>query len=261
MLLFARALHQTRAPARHALARFAAAPGPRDASARPADGSVAVKIEIAPALRAALKLPGKQRKTRCFVEDRADERALRDAIETKVPALRLADYALEDRNGTVVVEGAAPEPEPEPAAPRAPAAAYRMLSYYHFFGDEKTAETVDAVVRALDRDWAALGVLGRAYAAPEGLNAQLAVPDDALGAFERRHLAFFEKLEEPPPGLNLARVVGRAEFDARPPFRALHVRARAQVVADGARPRDETRCLRDESPARRGAGGSPCHWS
>ena len=47
-----------------------------------------VKVTIDQRLRDALRLPGKQRRPRCFVADRSDA-TLRAAIESKVPSLRL----------------------------------------------------------------------------------------------------------------------------------------------------------------------------
>ena len=60
-----------------------------------------VKVTIDQRLRDALRLPGKQRRPRCFVRDR-DEATLRDAIEAKVPSLRLQDYSIRHEDDTVL---------------------------------------------------------------------------------------------------------------------------------------------------------------
>ena len=78
--------------------------------------------------------------------------------------------------------------------------------------------------------WEPLGVQGRVYVAREGVNAQLAVPSTTLGAFEAS-LASWPALSG--VWLNKDGLLARDEYEARPPFRALHVRFREQIVADG----------------------------
>lgn len=55
------------------------------------------------------------------------------------------------------------------------------------------------------------------YVASEGVNAQMAVPDTAVPYFETatRSLPVFAQMR-----LNTDNVVGRADFEARRPFRA-----------------------------------------
>ncbi|CAN0168152.1 unnamed protein product, partial [Hapterophycus canaliculatus] len=79
--------------------------------------------------------------------------------------------------------------------------------------------------------WAPLGVRGRVYVASEGINAQMAVPSTSADGFQRAVDAV-EKLA----GVYLNKAERRwtgEEFRESPPFPALHVRARKQIVADG----------------------------
>ncbi|KAL8453786.1 hypothetical protein Emed_000727 [Eimeria media] len=105
--------------------------------------------------------------------------------------------------------------------------AYQLISLYKFFR-VAAPEVLAELLRAL---WGPRGVLGRAYVAAEGLNAQLAVPAPALSSL-------LEELRE-VPGLSGGMQV---TFDCsipfesywrRPPFDALHVRPRHQVLRDG----------------------------
>jgi predicted sulfurtransferase/predicted O-methyltransferase YrrM len=185
-----------------------------------------VKVTIDQRLRDALRLPGKQRRPRCFVSDRNEE-TLRDAIEAKVPSLRLQDYSIRHEDGTVVVEPAGPlistaEDEPEAVT----ADRYAMVSWYHFFTGAHDAE---ALVRTLQATWSQMGVLGRAYVAHEGVNAQLCVPDTHVDTYKEHHARLFHKLEEEAPSLNFD---GTIEKEGTMPFRALKVRTRDYVVAD-----------------------------
>ena len=186
-----------------------------------------VKVTIAPQLREALRLPGKQRRPRCFVADRRDA-TLREAIEAKVPSLRLQDYTLRmDEDDTVVVEPVGlPLQTPDEAPLPVAADRYAMVSWYHFFAKSHDAE---ALVKTLQATWASFGVLGRAYVAAEGVNAQLCVPDSQIEFYEAHHASLFLKLGEVPPALNFD---GTASRGARMPFRALKVRPRDYVVAD-----------------------------
>jgi len=185
-----------------------------------------VKVTIDPRLRDALRLPGKQRRPRCFVRDRNEE-TLRDAIEAKVPSLKLQDYAIRHEDDTVVVEPAGPlltttKDEPEAVT----ADRYAMVSWYHFFTQKHDAE---ALVRTLQATWSQMGVLGRAYVANEGVNAQLCVPDTHVDTYKEHHARLFAKLGEIAPSLNFD---GTVEKEETMPFRALKVRTRDYVVAD-----------------------------
>ena len=100
LLLFgsARALLRGAVPGR--LAR-------RVASTAAAEDLEPVKVTIDPRLREALRLPGKQRRPRCFVRDRRAKRRC-GRPSKKVPSLRLQDYSIRHEDDTVVVEPAGP---------------------------------------------------------------------------------------------------------------------------------------------------------
>ncbi|MCO5276128.1 MAG: rhodanese domain-containing protein [Flavobacteriales bacterium] len=94
------------------------------------------------------------------------------------------------------------------------------LSFYRYV----RLEEVEGMRHALYAEWQALGVLGRVYLAPEGINAQVSIPTDTLDRF-------------------------RSALDARPEFRAvpwkiaveddgrsflkLMVKVKRKIVADG----------------------------
>ncbi|CDJ50535.1 hypothetical protein, conserved [Eimeria brunetti] len=114
---------------------------------------------------------------------------------------------------------------------------YQLVSLYKFF-PVKSPKALAELLRAL---WGPRGVLGRAYVAEEGLNAQLAVPSvatsDLLGELQQ------------VPGLEdgmqvtLDCLVAFEEYWRCPPFDALHIRPRHQVLRDGfAAPLDWTDC-------------------
>ncbi|KAL8273030.1 hypothetical protein Esti_003083 [Eimeria stiedai] len=104
---------------------------------------------------------------------------------------------------------------------------YQLVSLYKFF----RVVTPDVLAQLLRALWGPRGVLGRAYVAPEGLNAQLAVPAPVLSSL-------LEELREVPGlggGLQVTADCS-IPFEAyweRPPFDALHVRPRQQVLRDG----------------------------
>jgi len=103
---------------------------------------------------------------------------------------------------------------------------YTMLSFYRF-DDIVQPEVLISELTAL---WKPFGVLGRVYVAREGINAQLAVPSNILSNFraacESKEL--FRDLY-----LNVDHTIARAEYQASLPFKALHIRQREQIVADG----------------------------
>ena len=131
-----------------------------------------------------------------------------------------------------------------------------MLSFYSFPpggvpDPERTAEV-------LRRAWRPFRALGRVYVATEGVNAQMAVPTNVLPAFLRccalpspssSSSSSSDLVGEGEDDGELSDVLGRhvengmnvdpvpvgaAEFTSpSSPFRNLHVRVRAQIVADG----------------------------
>ena len=202
----------------------------------------AINVVVDAGLRSSLRLDGKYRRARCFLPEGVgldDEGALRAAVEAAIPPLALADYAVavEEKDGaaaraTVVGAGVAAAVAEDAVSPSFAGASYQMVSWYHFFEAPLDDGAVDAVVASLAAEWRGLGVVGRAYAAPEGINAQLAVPAPSLDALAAGHARRFARLGAAAPPLNYDERVSPADFAARPPFKALHVRRRERVVAD-----------------------------
>lgn len=236
-----------------------------------------VRFVVDEELRSRLRLIGKHRRARVFVAADASEDAVRNAICEAAPPLRHVDYALETVEGSlesppmrvrVVAKGGMSmtghetdaAAKPRRAAPHA----YQMLSWYAFFENKLEPELEEAstgwdvqrTVAALAAAWGNLSLLGRAYVAPEGINAQLAVPVDSMDQFAKHHESFFKQLRlegvgvvQKVPLLNLDAIVPLADFEAVKPFRALHVRPRAQVVADGDVELDPSDNGREADPA------------
>lgn len=127
---------------------------------------------------------------------------------------------------------------------------WEMLSFYRFVDIEQP----ESFANMLQLAWAPLGVRGRVYVASEGINAQMAVPCTSTERFERAVEAI-EKLA----GVYLNKAERRwsgEEFREDPPFPALHVRARKQIVADGlSRPLEWS-----DRSGRVGKGLSPEEW-
>jgi len=109
-----------------------------------------------------------------------------------------------------------------------------MLSFYSFPPDP--IADPDAFSAALKKAFLPLHVQGRIYVAPEGVNAQISVPTTFLPFFSAacKTLAPLSSMEN---GLNLDPVpIPTATYNADPPFSNLHIRPRAQIVADGLDP-------------------------
>ncbi|CAM9524683.1 unnamed protein product [Scytosiphon promiscuus] len=127
---------------------------------------------------------------------------------------------------------------------------WEMLSFYRFVDIDQP----EAFANMLQLAWAPLGVRGRVYVASEGINAQMAVPCTSTERFERAVDAV-EKLA----GVYLNKAERRwtgDEFRESPPFPALHVRARKQIVADGlSRPLEWS-----DRSGKVGRGLSPEEW-
>ncbi|KAL8428804.1 hypothetical protein ACSSS7_006989 [Eimeria intestinalis] len=104
---------------------------------------------------------------------------------------------------------------------------YQLVSLYKFFR-VGAPDVLAGLLRAL---WGPRGVLGRAYVAFEGLNAQLAVPAPVLSSL-------LAELREVPglgggPQMTVDCSIPFEAYWRRPPFDALHVRPRQQVLRDG----------------------------
>jgi len=242
--------------------------------------AVSVKLRLDAESRAQLKVPGRLRSARLFAPT-AETRTLSALHDKVTDALELprslamtltqkgADAPLATDADVVAFlaaggpssvhldVGAAADPASSSAAAAppyhrdlAPLPAepdWAMVSFYSFspVGD------AEGLARALLAAWAPLGVVGRAYTADEGINAQLVLPKARVEPFEASVAALAELRDVV---LNYDVDVPHAEFAANPPFRALHCRARAQVVADG---------LLDDAPldwADNGTPVGPAEW-
>ncbi len=124
-----------------------------------------------------------------------------------------------------------------------------MLSFYSF--PPGGIPDPERCAELLRRRWRPFRALGRVYVATEGVNAQMAVPTNVLSAFLR--CCSIPSPTSPDDALvdgdvELSSVLGRhvenginvdpvpvnsTAFASDPPFRNLHVRVRAQIVADG----------------------------
>ncbi len=94
------------------------------------------------------------------------------------------------------------------------------LSFYQYFAIADTKQFRDELYAALN----ALKVFGRIYIAPEGINAQISVPADNLGAFKNYLYSI-----EPLSGLRLNVAVD----DDGKSFWVLKIKVREKIVADG----------------------------
>ncbi|CDI86593.1 hypothetical protein, conserved [Eimeria praecox] len=124
------------------------------------------------------------------------------------------------------------------------ASPYQMVSLYKFF-PFRSPKALAELLRAL---WGPKGVLGRAYVAEEGLNAQLAVPSIAMSDL----LGELQQIPGLEDGLQVTLdcLVTFEEYWRSPPFDALHIRPRHQVLRDGfAAPLDWANCGEEVSPS------------
>lgn len=100
--------------------------------------------------------------------------------------------------------------------------AWVMVSFYKLTTYPDPADLCTRLMEA----WAPLGILGRVYVAPEGINAQVSVPSEVLPLFEATVAAnkdfegVFLNKDEP------------VSFDTQP-FNKLQIKPRKQVLADG----------------------------
>lgn len=107
-----------------------------------------------------------------------------------------------------------------------------MISFYKFVGIERP----DIVSELLQKTWWRMGIKGRVYVAREGVNAQLAVPENVLQDFyDAMNGSWTERGKTLVPSevvgvfLNTDNVVHHSEQ----PFEKLSVRPRDKVLADG----------------------------
>lgn len=141
----------------------------------------------------------------------------------------------------------APPPPPSPAYLQKlpdPAASptMTMLSFYSF--PPGGVENPEDFALLLRKVWKPFHALGRVYVAKEGINAQMSVPTNVLDNFMACCQSIQELGSYMENGINIDPVpLTRDEFatagtpaaggEPAPPFTALHVRVRRQIVADG----------------------------
>jgi UPF0176 protein len=103
---------------------------------------------------------------------------------------------------------------------------YTMVSFYSF-GDTGDTEAYAAALQAL---WRPFLALGRVYVASEGVNAQMAVPTNVIANFQRatETLPLFAGMR-----MNTDHTMTARDYERARPFKALHIRAREQIVTDG----------------------------
>ncbi len=109
---------------------------------------------------------------------------------------------------------------------------FRMVSFFKFtpIADPPLTSSL------LKKFWGTLGIVGRIYVAKEGINAQMAVPEETwIDFLDAMNGKWIERGRTVVPDcimgvfLNEDGIVQRAER----PFDALHVRARDKVLSDG----------------------------
>jgi len=139
----------------------------------------------------------------------------------------------------------APPPPPPPKyledmADPAETESMTMLSFYAF--PPEGVEDPETFATSLRNKWRAFGALGRVYVANEGTNAQMSVPTNVLDNFLEccrsipelgEHMENGINIDPVPLGVEEFQVAGDMNGKPAPPFKALHVRVRNQVVADG----------------------------
>ena len=103
---------------------------------------------------------------------------------------------------------------------------FTLLSFYRFFAIDNPEE----MALSLETMWKPFRPVGRIYVAKEGVNAQMAVPTNVLINFQKA-CETEDLLKD--LYLNCDHLLSRAEFEVSKPFKALHIRVRDQIVADG----------------------------
>ena len=143
----------------------------------------------------------------------------------------------------------APAAPAAPAAPPPPSGPLQMVSFYDFYPARLDAGRLPLLELAVHSALRELGVLGTVNLAPEGINAQLAVPlgsTPMLGA----SLGRIRELRGVAARLNLGEVVSADEAADGLPFLKLSVKARPQVLTDGLdAPLDWSRAGRSVPPS------------
>ncbi|CDJ42935.1 hypothetical protein, conserved [Eimeria tenella] len=104
---------------------------------------------------------------------------------------------------------------------------YQLVSLYKFFR-VSSPRALAELLRAL---WGPRGVLGRAYVAEEGINAQLAVPSSVFASI----ITELQQIPGLEDGLQVTPdcLIPFYKYWSSPPFDTLHIRPRHQVLRDG----------------------------
>lgn len=104
--------------------------------------------------------------------------------------------------------------------------AVTMISFYAF----NTIKHPSAAKVLLNELWLPFRALGRVYLAPEGINAQMAVPSNVFDRFKTslKSVDYLSSIR-----INVDEEVDRSEFEAYLPFHGLHLRVKDRLVADG----------------------------
>ncbi|ORZ01104.1 hypothetical protein BCR43DRAFT_522007 [Syncephalastrum racemosum] len=115
-------------------------------------------------------------------------------------------------------------------ATSAPAPVYRTLAFYKFHSLPE--EDLPAFREELLAQFGAFGAVGRIYISTEGINVQVSCPEPYLDEMQR----YCERVIKPKLGGDLMDFNWSTDEPGRRAFRALHVRIRKQLVADGLDP-------------------------
>jgi UPF0176 protein len=100
---------------------------------------------------------------------------------------------------------------------------YKTLAFYKFY--KFTKPELEELKAKLLADFGELGIVGRIYISTEGINAQIACPEECLSKLQ----AYREEYLKPLVGGDLMELNIGTEHGKRS-FRALHVRIRKQVI-------------------------------
>ena len=139
----------------------------------------------------------------------------------------------------------APPPPPPPKylvgmADRAQTESMTMLSFYAF--PPEGVKDPEDFASSLRKKWKDFGALGRIYVAYEGTNAQMSVPTNVLENFLDCCRSIPElgsymendiNIDPIPLSVEEFQIAGDMNGKPAPPFKALHVRVRNKIVADG----------------------------
>ncbi|GAN03756.1 sulfurtransferase [Mucor ambiguus] len=106
---------------------------------------------------------------------------------------------------------------------------YKTLAFYKFY--PLTKPELEALKEKLLADFGELGIVGRIYISTEGINAQIACPEECLPKLQAYHDEYLKPMFDGDlMDLNIGTEHGKRSF------RALHVRIRKQLIADGLDP-------------------------